>query len=41
MKHANKVNTKYTAILGEDELNKGVYIPCKEYGNKRAGRNKN
>ena len=25
MKYANKVNTKYTAILGEDELNKGVY----------------
>lgn len=25
MKYANKVNTKYTAILGEDELQKGVY----------------
>ena len=25
MKYANKVNTKYTAILGEDELTKGVY----------------
>ena len=25
MKYANKVNTKYTAILGEDELQKGVF----------------
>jgi len=25
MKYANKINTKYTAILGEDELKKGVY----------------
>ena len=36
-KSADRLNAQYVAVLGEDELDKGI-INCKRYGNRRTRR---